>query len=84
MNNRTILSFLLVLLTSTSWAQKTKYKDLIVLINARNYEVAEPHLKKYLRENTDNVSAYLYMAIIYQDKAQRKSFTRIKRSATTS
>ncbi|HMR57077.1 MAG TPA: hypothetical protein PLM56_12105 [Cyclobacteriaceae bacterium] len=71
MNNRTILSFLLVLLTSTSWAQKTKYKDLIVLINARNYEVAEPHLKKYLRENTDNVSAYLYMAIIYQDKAQR-------------
>lgn len=71
MHIRTILSFLLVLLAGTGWAQKTKYKDLIILINARNYEVAEPHLKKYLKENTDNVSAYLYMAIIYQDKAQR-------------
>lgn len=41
------------------------------MLNARNYELAEPYLKRYLKENTDNVSAYLYMGIIYQDKAQR-------------
>lgn len=72
MHTRSVLSCLvLILFASTGWAQKVKYKDLIELLNARNYEVAEPFLKRYLKENTDNVSAYLYMAIVYQDKAQR-------------
>ncbi|HRG08231.1 MAG TPA: hypothetical protein PLJ08_06605 [Cyclobacteriaceae bacterium] len=72
MQTRSVLSCLvLILFTSTGWAQKVKYKDLIELLNSRNYEVAEPFLKRYLKENTDNVSAYLYMAIVYQDKAQR-------------
>jgi len=69
---RSVLScIVLVLIASSAWGQKVKYKDLIELLNARNYEVAEPFLKRYLKENTDNVSAYLYMGITYQDKAQR-------------
>lgn len=69
---RSVLScIVLVLMASTAWGQKVKYKDLIELLNARNYEVAEPFLKRYLKENTDNVSAYLYMGITYQDKSQR-------------
>ncbi|MCW5911291.1 MAG: hypothetical protein KIT62_09470 [Cyclobacteriaceae bacterium] len=72
MHTRSLLScIVLVLVASTGWAQKVKYKDLIELLNARNYELAESHLKRYLKENTDNVSAYLYMGIIYQDKSQR-------------
>jgi hypothetical protein len=72
MHLRSILPFfILILLTSTALAQKVKYKDLLELLNARNYEVAEPFLKRYLKENTDNVSAYLYMGIVYQDKSQR-------------
>ncbi|GIL21616.1 MAG: hypothetical protein BroJett042_01290 [Bacteroidota bacterium] len=66
-----LFCFVLILLAGTTWGQKVKYKDLIELLNARNYELAEPYLKRYLKENTDNVSAYLYMGIIYQDKAQR-------------
>ncbi|MBX2894044.1 MAG: hypothetical protein KF763_01285 [Cyclobacteriaceae bacterium] len=70
--NRSVLSLIvLVLVATTARGQKVKYKDLIELLNARNYEVAEPFLKRYLKENTDNVSAYLYMGIVYHDKSQR-------------
>ncbi|MDZ7645872.1 MAG: hypothetical protein U5K54_01125 [Cytophagales bacterium] len=31
--------------------------------------MAEPFLKRYLKENDDNASAYLYMGIIYQEKS---------------
>ncbi|MBX2916833.1 MAG: hypothetical protein KF856_16310 [Cyclobacteriaceae bacterium] len=70
--SRSVLSLIvLVLVAATAWGQKVKYKDLIELLNARNYEVAEPFLKRYLKENTDNISAYLYMGIVYHDKSQR-------------
>lgn len=63
-----IVAFLLLQVTF-SIAQKVKYKDLIELLNAKQYEMAEPFLKRYLKETTDNASAYLYMGIIYQEKA---------------
>ncbi|MBN8578338.1 MAG: hypothetical protein J0L66_15440 [Cytophagales bacterium] len=70
--SRSLLALtLLLVLALNGHAQKVKYKDLIELLNARNYEVAEPFLKRYLKENSDNISAYLYMGIVYQDKAQR-------------
>jgi len=52
-------------------AQKVKYKDLIVLLNAKQYDKSEPFLRRYLRENTDNPNAYLNMGIVLQDKAQK-------------
>lgn len=54
---------------STATAQKIKYKDLLVLLNAKQYDQAEPFLKKFLKENKDETSAYLFMGIIYQEKA---------------
>jgi hypothetical protein len=63
-----IIAFLL-LQVSFSMAQKVKYKDLIELLNAKQYEMAEPFLKRYLKETTDNASAYLFMGIIYQEKS---------------
>lgn len=66
-----LFSVFLLVLTQVAQAQKVKYKDLIELLNVKQYEKAEPFLKRYLREETDNASAYLYMGIIYQDKSLR-------------
>lgn len=51
------------------WGQKVKYKDLFVLLNASQFETAEPHLKRYLKENNDNPNAFYYMGVTYQEKA---------------
>ena len=63
----TILS--LCALLTPSYGQKVKYKDLFVLLNAKQYEQAEPFLRKYLSENDDNPNAYLFMGLIFQEKA---------------
>jgi len=54
-----------------SIAQKVKYKDLIELLNTKQYEMAEPHLKRYLKDNTTNPSAYIYMGIIFQENSSK-------------
>jgi len=66
-----IVAFLICQVTF-AMAQKVKYKDLIELLNAKQYEMAEPFLKRYLKENNDNASAYLYMGIVYQEKSLQK------------
>ncbi len=63
----TTLSFLSLL--SPAFGQKVKYKDLFVLLNAKQYDQAEPFLRTYLAENDDNPNAYLFMGIILQEKA---------------
>ncbi|MFZ1806730.1 MAG: hypothetical protein WAU36_05900 [Cyclobacteriaceae bacterium] len=63
----TILCF--VSLLPTAFGQKVKYKDLFVLLNAKQYDQSEPFLRKYLAENDDNPNAYLFMGIIFQEKA---------------
>ncbi len=70
MKIRTLLSLILALLVaSAATGQKIKYKDLFVLLSAKQYSEAEPFLKKYLKDNTDNPNAYLYMGLILEDKA---------------
>jgi hypothetical protein len=49
--------------------QKVKYKDIFGLLSTKQYEQAEPFLKRYLRDNDDNPNAYLFMGIILQEKA---------------
>ncbi|CAN5322628.1 hypothetical protein BH09BAC3_BH09BAC3_12300 [soil metagenome] len=70
MNIKSLLTaFLLITFFSSGFCQKIKYKELIVLLNNKQFSDAEPYLKKYLKENIDNGSAYIYMAQIYQEKA---------------
>ncbi len=52
-------------------AQKVKYKDLFGLLSTKQYEQAEPFLKRYLKDNTDNPNAFLFMGIIFQEKANK-------------
>ncbi|MDH4058791.1 MAG: hypothetical protein OEU76_08495 [Cyclobacteriaceae bacterium] len=64
------LPFLLSLSTF-SLAQKIKYKDVYGLLGTRQYEAAEPFLKKYVQENDDNPNAFLFMGIIYQENSMK-------------
>ncbi len=47
-----VACFILMGVVSAGFAQKIKYKDLFVLLNAKRYTEAEPFLKKYLKDNT--------------------------------
>lgn len=58
------------------FSQKIKYKELFVLLNAKQYEQAEPFLKKYLKENEDNPNAFLFMGNIYEEKAMANDVLR--------
>jgi hypothetical protein len=63
------LSFLF--LSSAVYGQKVKYKDIFGLLSTKQYETAEPFLKKYLKDNDDNPNAFLYMGIIFQEKSSK-------------
>jgi hypothetical protein len=65
---RLFIVFFISLVSLDLFAQKVKYKDLIVLLTSKQYDKAEPFLKRYLKENDDNPNAYLYMGIVFQDK----------------
>jgi hypothetical protein len=56
---------------SAAYGQKVKYKDLFGLLSSKQYEQAEPFLKRYLKDNEDNPNAFLYMGIIFQEKANK-------------
>ena len=66
----------MVTLSWTAFGQRIKYKDLFVLLNAKQYAEAEPFLKKYLKDNDDNPNAYLFMGLIYEDKVTRVDILR--------
>ena len=70
MDIRSLLTgFLIITFSYQGLCQKIKYKDLFVLLNAKDFSNSEPYLKKYLKVNDDNPNAYLFMGMIYQEKA---------------
>ena len=70
MTKTPLLKFLvLFLFVSPAFGQKVKYKDIFALLNTKQYELAEPFLKRYLVENDDNPNAFLFRAIIFHEKA---------------
>lgn len=66
-----LIQFLLLVLISAAYGQKAKYKDIYALLSTKQYEQAEPFLRSYLKENTDNANAFLFMGMIYQEKASK-------------
>jgi len=66
----------LFLFASSAFGQKVKYKDIFGLLNTKQYEAAEPFLKKYLKETDDNPNAFLYMGIIYQERSAKEDILR--------
>lgn len=66
--NNLIFLLLFAVISIPVTAQKVKYKDIYTLLSTKQYEVAEPFLKTYLKDNLDNPNAYLYMGTIYQEK----------------
>ena len=72
MNRKVVLAgFIVLCCCFQGHSQKIKYKDLIVLLNAKQFDEAEPFLKKYLKDNDDNPNALLYMGMIYQEKSSK-------------
>src|SRR5688572_22459704 len=72
MTKITLIQFLfLSLVVYPAVGQKVKYKDIWGLLSTKQYEAAEPFLKRYVRETTDNPNAFLYMGIIYQEKSSK-------------
>jgi hypothetical protein len=65
---RTFIFLIFSMLAVPVSGQKLKYKDIYNLLSTKQYEAAEPFLKRYLRETTDNANAYLYLGIIYENK----------------
>lgn len=63
---------ILLLFSVSSQAQKLKYKDIYDLLSTKQYEKAEPFLKKYLLTENDNPNAFLFMGMIYQEKVAKK------------
>ncbi len=68
--------FLLALVSTAAFSQKLKYKDIFALLSTNQYEAAEPFLKKYLKETTDNPNAYLYMGLVYEQKTAKDDVLR--------
>lgn len=60
-----VFSFFLLI---PAQAQKIKYKDLFVFLSNRQYDLAEPLLKRYLKDTDDNPNAFMYMGYIYEEK----------------
>jgi hypothetical protein len=74
MTKNPLIRFVLIIFLLGSLAadaQKVKYKDLFGLLNTKQFESAEPFLKKYLKENDDNPNAFLFMGLIFQEKSAK-------------
>ncbi len=69
MNKIVAIAILLSIHSAGAVAQKVKYKDLVELLKVKQYEKAEPFLRRYLKENNDNPNAFLFMGITLQEKA---------------
>lgn len=76
--------FFFLFISTAAFGQKVKYKDIFALLNSKQYEQAEPFLRKYLKENDDNPNAFLFMGIIFQDKGTKSDVLKATRVATAS
>ncbi len=73
--------FFLLLLVNVCYSQKVKYKDIFGLLSTKQYEQAEPFLKRYLSANDDNPNAFLFMGMIFQEKSAKMDVLKQTREA---
>ncbi|MCU0383090.1 MAG: hypothetical protein MUF68_03400 [Cyclobacteriaceae bacterium] len=66
---KNILCCILVSVSFITQAQKVKYKDIYTWLANKQYDEAEPFLKKYVKENDDNPNAFLFMGLLYEHKS---------------
>ncbi len=73
MTKLAVIKFLLLLLVVPStYGQRVKYKDIWGLLSTKQYEAAEPFLKKYIQEEkNENPNALLHMGIIFHEKSMK-------------
>jgi hypothetical protein len=68
---RFILLFSFSFFTYSALAQKVKYKDIYLWLSNKQYNEAEPFLKRYVKENDDNPNAFLYMGLVFENASMR-------------
>jgi hypothetical protein len=73
--------FIMLFVSASAYGQKVKYKDIFALLNTKQYEQAEPFLRKYLKENDDNPNAYLFMGVIFQERAMKSDVLKATRAS---
>ena len=66
MKRRFLLLVFFAGLSVVSFGQKVKYKELFVLLNAKNYSDAEPYLRFFLLEEPDHPNANFHMGSLLQ------------------
>jgi hypothetical protein len=82
MTKVTLVQFVVgIFLVSSAFGQKVKYKDIYGLLSTKQYEAAEPFLKKFIKENPDHPNALLYMGITYHEKALKDDVLKQTRNA---
>ena len=70
---RSLVFLCLAVATLSATAQKVKYKDLFVLLNAKSYDDAEPFLRTFLKDpkNDDHAHSHLSMGFLLEYRASQ-------------
>ena len=61
-----LVGFVVLSFVSSVSAQKVKYKDLFILLNAENFKDADPFLRKFIVDNPDHPNANYQMGKMLQ------------------
>lgn len=70
--NYTLLVLFITGFCFSASAQKIKYKDLFILLNAKNYRQAEPFLREFIAQEPNHPNANFNFALFYQDILKSK------------
>ena len=69
---RLVIPTLFLLFPVCLSAQKVKYKDLFVLLNAKDYKQSEPFLRRFLVQDPEHGNANLHMAFFHEYKRDQQ------------
>ena len=75
MKTTIMIVFATMLAITTLCGQKIKYEDLYQLLQAKQFENAEPFLRIYIKRNENDANACLFMGIVFEDKLSRTGNT---------